>query len=223
MMTLTTWLLFLTISLLTTFSPGPGVLLAVANCATLGPRKALCSSLGNALGILIVATLSVTVVGLLFKTSPTAFLALQLAGGGYLILLGWRQCRSPTFGGAAMARQATAAPTDGAPASGQEQSVRQTMLQGLLVALTNPKSLMFFIALFPRFMGGEGADGGGGARFLLLTATFSVCAMLSHLSYIALARSLLRFMASGRRARLFNGATGLLLIALGLSMFALQR
>ncbi len=214
MMTLPTWLLFLTISLLTTFSPGPGVLLAIANCATLGPRKALCSSLGNALGILVVATLSVTVVGLLFKTSNAAFMALQLSGGGYLILLGWRQCRNRTFG-AAGAAQAT-----GAAAGERDQGSWQTLGQGLLVALTNPKSLMFFIALFPRFMDG---DGSGGARFLLLTATFAVCAMLSHLTYIALARPVLRFMAGGRRARLFNGATGLLLIALGLSMFTLHQ
>ncbi|MBA5607044.1 LysE family translocator [Duganella sp. FT3S] len=213
MMTVSTWLLFLTISLLTTFSPGPGVLLAIANCATLGPRKALCSSCGNALGILMVATLSVTVVGLLFKTSATAFLMLQLAGGGYLILLGWRQCGQRGFG-AAGPGQATPA------ATAHAQGDWQTLRQGLLVALTNPKSLMFFIALFPRFMGGGDA---GGARFVLLTATFAACAMLSHLTYIALARPVLRFMAGGRRARWFNGATGLLLIALGVSMFTLQR
>lgn len=214
-MTISTWLLFLTISLLTTFSPGPGVLLAIANCATLGPRKALCSSLGNALGILMVATLSVTVVGVLFKTSATAFLALRLAGGGYLIQLGWRQCRKPSFAGAGVG-----APQQAHAAVAHDQGGWQSVGQGLLVALTNPKSLMFFIALFPRFMGDEN---GGGARFMLLTATFATCAMLSHLTYIALARPVLRFMNSPRRARLFNGATGLLLIGLGLSMFTLQR
>jgi homoserine/homoserine lactone efflux protein len=216
MMTFSSWLLFLAISLLTTFSPGPGVLLAIANCAALGPRKALCSSLGNALGILVVATLSVTVVGLLFKTSATAFLGLQVAGGGYLILLGWRQCRSPSFGAAGSAQGADA----GAMARGQDASAMATLAQGLLVALTNPKSLMFFIALFPRFMHG---DDSGNARFMLLTATFAACAMLSHLTYIVLARPLLRFMAGGRRARLFNGATGLLLAGLGLSMLMLRH
>ncbi|MBA5689066.1 LysE family translocator [Rugamonas apoptosis] len=218
-MTISTWLLFLTISLLTTFSPGPGVLLAIANCATLGPRKALCSSLGNALGILMVAMLSVTVVGVLFKTSATAFLALRLAGGGYLILLGWRQCRKPSFAGAG-AGAGTDAHQQAHAAVPPDQGGWQSVGQGLLVALTNPKSLMFFIALFPRFMGDEN---GGGARFMLLTATFATCAMLSHLTYIALARPVLRFMDSPRRARLFNGATGLLLIGLGLSMLTLQR
>ncbi|HJV00518.1 MAG TPA: LysE family translocator, partial [Burkholderiaceae bacterium] len=200
-------------SLLTTFSPGPGVLLAIANCATLGPRMALCSSFGNALGILVVATLSVTMVGVLFKTSTTAFLLLQLAGGAYLILLGWRQCGKRGFGAAVPGQSTPTVSTDA-------QGGWQTLRQGLLVALTNPKSLMFFIALFPRFMGG---GDGGSLRFMLLTATFAACAMLSHLTYIALARPVLRFMASERRARLFNGATGLLLIALGVSMFTLQR
>ena len=212
-MTISTWLLFLSISLLTTFSPGPGVLLAIANSATLGPRKAMCSSLGNALGILMVAMLSVTVVGLLFKTSATAFLALRLVGGGYLIWLGWRQCGKQSFSAAPAGQHAHAA-------GARDQSGWQTAGQGLLVALTNPKSLMFFIALFPRFMTG---DDGSGTRFALLTATFAACAMLSHLTYIALARPVLSFMASGRRARLFNGATGLLLIGLGLSMFTMQR
>ena len=48
-MTTSAWLLFITISLVTALSPGPGILLAVSNAVAWGPHKTLWSSAGNVL------------------------------------------------------------------------------------------------------------------------------------------------------------------------------
>ena len=61
-----------TVPLAAAFSPGPGVLMAISTAATHGARRALYSSLGNALGVFIVATTAVAGLGLVLKTSALA-------------------------------------------------------------------------------------------------------------------------------------------------------
>jgi homoserine/homoserine lactone efflux protein len=62
---------------------------------------------------------------------------LRLAGAAYLIWLGWKMIRSS---GAAVAGQVPRPPRGG------------FTLQGVIVALSNPKTLLFFGAFFPQFI-----------------------------------------------------------------------
>jgi threonine/homoserine/homoserine lactone efflux protein len=84
-MSLSAWLLFCAMSLITAFTPGPAVLLAVSNAATLGMRRALVSSAGNAAGVLVVSATAMLGLGALLKTSAWAFGAVKVAGAAYLI------------------------------------------------------------------------------------------------------------------------------------------
>ena len=93
-MSFSAWSLFCTLSLVTAFSPGPAVLLAVSNAATLGMRRAFFSSAGNAVGVFLVSATAMLGLGALLKTSALWFGALKLAGAAYLIYLGIRQWRS---------------------------------------------------------------------------------------------------------------------------------
>src|SRR5450830_455618 len=132
-MTVSTWLLFLSVSLAAAFSPGPGVLMAISTASTQGAGRAFYSSIGNALGVLIVATTAVTGLGLVLKASALAFGLLKVAGAAYLVYLGiktWRNAGTP----AAQARQR---PT-------VEASRLGTFRAGLLVAVSNPKAILFF-------------------------------------------------------------------------------
>ena len=51
-MHLSNWLLFCSVALLVTFSPGPAVLLAISNAIAVGPRRAMISSMGNGFVVL---------------------------------------------------------------------------------------------------------------------------------------------------------------------------
>lgn len=94
-MTWSTWLSFFLVALITALSPGPAILLAVSNATTQGTRKAMLSSAGNALGILLVSAAAMMGVGTLLKTSATLFFGLKVVGPGYLICLGVKQwCRA---------------------------------------------------------------------------------------------------------------------------------
>ncbi len=208
-MPLSTWTAFLFIALAATFSPGPGVLLAISTCLALGPRSTMYSSAGNAVGVCVVAAMAATGIGLLLHTSAIAFSVLKAAGAACLIYLGLRQWRSNT--GPDLPATATLA------AAGTTRS--SIFLRGLLVALTNPKAILFFTAVFPQFMA---AGSAGPVRFLVLTSTFVLCVLVSHLFYIVLAARLRRSTPSVACMRRLSRLSALTFIGLGCAMLLLS-
>lgn len=201
------WWLFCTLSLITAFTPGPAVLLAISNAATLGARRALLSSAGNAIGVFVVAVTALLGLGALLQASSTAFTVLKLAGAVYLVYLGIRQWRSsPPF-------------APGNPPIPPNGDAWRLFGQGVLVAATNPKSILFFTALLPQFMPTRASPWGQG---LLLAVTFAACTVLSHLCYVLAARRLHRWLG-GARGRLWQRASGALFIGLGMGLLRLRR
>ena len=133
---------FLAASLLLAVTPGPGVLYIVARSLAQGRRHGLASVAGVALGNLVNALGASLGLAALFALSSTAFLVVKYAGAAYLLYLGIRLLRGAAPSGT---RQATPAPT------------RRVFRDGLLVALLNPKTSLFFAAFLPQFMHGDAA------------------------------------------------------------------
>lgn len=201
-MSFSTWLLFLSVSLAAAFSPGPGVLMAISTASSQGARRAFYSSAGNALGVFIVATTAVTGLGLVLKASELAFGLLKLAGAAYLVYLGIKAWRNAGKQPAEQAQMPLVA-----------ESRISTFRAGLLVAISNPKAILFFTAVFPQFMPADHVDP---LRFLLLTSTFTACTLLSHFFYVSCAAWVKRNVtASARRRRLAGRSTGLVFIGMG--------
>ncbi len=209
-MGLTSWPLFCTLALATAFSPGPAVLLAVTNAATHGASKALLGSAGNALGVFLVSATAMLGLGALLKTSVIAFAVLKILGAAYLVYLGVRQWRN---------RSNPFERLEDAAYAGKRKPI-ELFLQGLLVAVTNPNSILFFTALLPQFMTAQAPPL---RQFFALTLTFAICTVASHLCYVALARGMRRWFAHERRARWFNRAAGAVFAALGVGMLRLRQ
>lgn len=206
-MTTNAWWLFCTLCLVTAFSPGPAVLLAVSTAATHGARRALVGSAGNATGVFVVALAALLGLGALLRTSASGFAVLKIAGAAYLVFLGIRQWRAPS-------------PLPALPASSSTpRDAWQLYVQGLLVAATNPKSILFFTALLPQFMPQAGPAWTQG---LLLTSTFAACTVLSHLCYVFAARRLGHWLA-GRWGRGWQRVTGTLFVGLGIALLRMRR
>jgi threonine/homoserine/homoserine lactone efflux protein len=209
-MSFSIWLSFLGISLITTFSPGPAILLAMSN-ASRGVGKALTSSAGNALGIFLVSGAAMIGLGALLRASLVLFTALKIIGALYLIYLGIRQWRGAGKP-AQVAARASAEITASSPA--------QLFREGLLVALTNPKSIIFFTALFPQFIQTNAPIV---PQFFVLTLTFVGCALLAHVTYIQIARSARARLTAGNSVRLLQRASGALFMSLGVALLAVKR
>lgn len=121
--------------------PGPGIF-AVISCAIgRGFREAVALICGIVIGDLIYFSLAVLGMAALAHSLGEFFVVVKLAGAGYLIWLGvklWRQI--PT----AM----SAADTDAAPRRG----LRRSLVGGLVVTISNPKSIGFYAGLLPTFI-----------------------------------------------------------------------
>ena len=183
--------------------PGPTVTLIVANSLRHGRRAGLLNVAGTQLGLAI--SVSVVLLGLasLIAAIGAWFVWLRLAGAAYLIFLGVRLLT-------ASGEMKTDAPTR-LPRGG-------FFLQGLAVALSNPKMLLFFGAFFPQFMD---PNRGFALQTLIMGATAMVVAAISDSAYALLAARA-RAALSGRRARLISRASGGALIGGGLWL-ALSR
>ncbi|TWF93413.1 LysE family translocator [Saccharopolyspora dendranthemae] len=141
---------FCAMSLLLSAIPGPSVLFVVGRALAHGRRAALSSALGNALGGYFLVIAVALGLGTVVAHSALAFTAIKLAGAAYLIFLGVQAMRAP------------------APDLGDPQPVpgSQRIWEGVLVGISNPKSIVFLMAVLPQFVDREA--GGVIAQMLVL-------------------------------------------------------
>jgi homoserine/homoserine lactone efflux protein len=120
--------------------PGPSVLLTVAHSISFGWKRALSTVAGETMGIAV--QLIIAAVGLtsLLNVAAEAFQWLRWAGAAYLVYLGIKQLRSANE-----------------PLDFNTSSVPKTNLfvQGLVITIPNPKSLIFIAAFLPQFIDAE--------------------------------------------------------------------
>jgi len=131
-------LAFLAAALLITASPGPDNLMVLGVGMSQGRRHGMAFGLGCALGCLSHTLLAALGVSALIAASPTAFTALRIAGGLYLVWLGVNALRSR---GGGQARAAADRP-----------SAAQLFRRGLLANAINPKVVLFFLSFLPQFV-----------------------------------------------------------------------
>lgn len=169
-----TWLIFIGTGLVTAFSPGPAVALAVARTLSLGPRAACISSAGNVVGVLVVGLLCASALRVLALEGGVLSL-LRLLGGAYLIYMGLAAIRDSRQRAAAIG-ESPAVPQRAADFS-----------RGMAVALLNPKSYVFFAAVLPQV---TAAPGSALATLWPKVVAFAACTAASHAFYIGACASL---------------------------------
>ena len=196
-MSLQTWLLYLLAATGLSLSPGPNGLLALTHGALYGPRRALYTVLGGALGFFVLIGLSMFGIGALIATSPLGLSALKWLGGAYLAWLGVQVWRAPPIGLAAGAR---AVPRSGA----------SMFRQGALCAVTNPKGLLFFAAFLPQFVDPARSLA---LQFLVMAGTFVAIEIVTEALIAGTAHRLSPWLQ--RVGRRFNQACGGLFVAIG--------
>jgi homoserine/homoserine lactone efflux protein len=146
-MTFQTWLLFLTLETALSLSPGPAVFYVVTQGVRAFPR-AVPATLGILSANAIYFGLSATSLGALIAASARFFTIAKWAGAAYLVYLGVKSLR------AAAASHSVALDESGAQggAARPGNDRRQIYLGALTLQLSNPKALLFFLALLPQFI-----------------------------------------------------------------------
>lgn len=205
------WLVYLAAAIGLSLTPGPNGLLVLTHSACFGLRPAVWTVLGGALGFLVLIAASLAGLGALLSASEGAFTVAKWIGAGYLILLGVRLWRSPA--------PVVAAP---APVSGQDTAAAARPLrlfgQGFLVAVSNPKGLIFFAAFLPQFMV-PGAS--FASQLLVLGGTFVAVEVVYELLVAGLAGRIAPWL--GRHGRWFNRAAGGTFVGIGAALATTSR
>ena len=141
------WILFLMMETALSLSPGPAVFYVVSQGVRAFPR-AVPATLGILSANAIYFLLSATSLGALIAASARFFTIAKWAGAAYLIYLGIKSLRS-----AASSQPVTLdAAGTGAGAALGDNDRRQNYLGALTLQLSNPKALLFFLALLPQFI-----------------------------------------------------------------------
>jgi threonine/homoserine/homoserine lactone efflux protein len=146
--------------------PGPSVLFTLARGVAWGREVAVLTVLGNSIGTLILSVIVAVGLGPLLSHSKTFSITLQLAGGLYLLWLGIGAMRHRHAHAAAMAQREEYRPSN-----------VHVIRQGFTVGILNPKSLVFFAAVFPHFV--NRTKGSVTVQLLVFGVIFSVMAFLS--------------------------------------------
>lgn len=190
------WVAFATASLLMAVVPGPGVASMIGFAVGSGPRTALASVAGMALGNLIAMSLSLMGIGGLLAASALAFTVLKFAGALYLVVLGLRTI--------ARARCTAVLPVP-------PVAPRTAFLTNVAVGTFHPKTILFFIALPPQFISPSLPYM---TQALLMIATFTgIAAVTDTLYALTASKGATALQSPGSRLWAKRGSGGVLVAA----------
>lgn len=212
-MDIATWLAYLAVTLVVAITPGTGVFFAVSTSLQIGWRRVAFSALGNAAGLFVLSAVTSAGLGVLIKTSYLLFIVLKIIGAGYLFYMGLRQWKSKNN---IFSHLNTVEP--------KSDAIHRTRIQlftkGLLVAITNPKGILFFSALFPQFIK---PNNDFMTQFIILTITIMVCNFTIWLVYAYIANHAKSYFSSEARIKWFNHISGSIFMLLGINVLRLKN
>lgn len=173
--------LFLPAVFILLITPGPVVLYIVTRSIDQGRGAGLVSVLGSEIGNLVHVLAAALGLSAILLSSTLAFDIVKYLGAGYLIYLGIRKLLSPV---------------ESAPQTVERAPLRRIFLQGIAVAVLNPKTALFFFAFLPQFV--DRSKGAVGLQILLLGLIMLAFAIISDSCYA---------LAAGAAGRWLRGST----------------
>lgn len=134
------WVAFMLACWVISISPGAGAIASMSSGLNYGFRRGYWNALGLQLALLLQIGIVAAGVGVLFATTPWAFLVVKWFGVGYLLYLAYLQWKAPVQSiEIQQEKQAT-------------KSIPKLIAYGFLVNMSNPKAIVFLLAVLPQFL-----------------------------------------------------------------------
>ncbi|MGW8389582.1 LysE family transporter [Pseudoduganella sp. HUAS MS19] len=208
-MIFTTWITFVIAACIIAVSPGSGAVLSMSHGLSYGVKRTSATILGLQLGLLLVLAIAGAGVGSLLLASEFAFSVVKTVGALYLIWLGISQWRARIATGEGIQAAQAALP-----------SFRKRFMTGFLTNATNPKGIIFMVAVLPQFIN---QDAPVVPQLAILAATMFVIDLVVMHSYAFLASSMQRFFRESSAIKMQNRVFGGLLMFMGGALFFVKR
>ena len=205
MPSLSTYAVFLATGMALLAIPGPAVLYVVTRSIEMGRAGGLASVAGITTGTFVHVGLATAGLSSLILASRAAFDAVKYAGAAYLVFLGVRRLLTRA--------------EDRLEEEGRPRTRRKAYTQGVVVNLTNPKTIVFIFAFIPQFVDPNAKH--VWLQVLVLGGSFACLGFLSDSTYAFVAGAVAdRLRGSRRIARFERWFGGSILIGLGIAAAA---
>ncbi len=197
---------YFVILLIATITPGPSMLLALNHGVNHGFVRTLNSGLGNLTGNLLMALVSIAGLGAVLAASGLVFNMIKWMGILYLVYIGLKIIFEPIK---------TEKTNDNCSTLKSQKSNRKLFMDGFIIAIGNPKGILFFTALFPQFINVKHA---GISGFMIVFITLGMVAFGCYMLYAVFGVKLNGLFQLPSFRKVFNRITGSLLIGTGIAI-----
>jgi threonine/homoserine/homoserine lactone efflux protein len=206
-----TLLLYIVVAFFYITSPGPAILLAIFNGLRANMRIVALSSFGNVVGLGVLSVASILGLGTILTASATLFMIVKFIGALYLVYLGIKffiNNKIVNFDDTEEKK------------SYQHKSKLIYFYEAFFLAVTNPKPILFFTAIFPQFLD---LDAPILPQFTTMTTLFLTISFFSLCTYGLIAKRSKVWLSNNSRMSWFHRITGGIFIGMGIGLLQLKN
>ncbi|NDI85626.1 LysE family translocator [Undibacterium crateris] len=208
-MSFATWFAFVIAACVIAISPGSGAVLSMSHGLNYGVRRTSVTIMGLQAGLLMILAIAGAGVGSVLLASELAFSIVKVVGALYLIYLGWMQWRTRVTQGMLQGTADKVVP-----------SVKRRFLTGFLTNATNPKGIIFMVAVLPQFISQQAPLL---PQLLILAVTMCTVDLMVMHSYAFAASGAQKYFRDERWLQRQNRFFGGILMAIGAALFFVKR
>lgn len=200
------WLAFLLACALISVSPGAGAIASMSSGLNQGMPRAYWNILGLQLALILQVFIVAAGVGVLFATTPWAFELIKWFGVTYLLYLAYQQWSAPVQNIQIQQSQPTTA--------------AKLVLRGFMVNMSNPKAIVFLLAILPQFIDWSRPSW---IQYGQMTLTMVVVDVLVMSVYSGLAAKVLVLLKTPQQQRYLNRSFAVLFSCAALALSTLHQ
>ncbi|MEL1763213.1 LysE family transporter [Acinetobacter baumannii] len=187
-MSLQVWFAYMLACWVISISPGAGAIASMSSGLNYGFRHGYWNAIGLQIALLIQIMIVAAGVGVLFATTPLAFQAVKWFGVAYLLYLAYLQW--------------TASVKDiEIQHEKKDKSVSALLFNGFVVNISNPKAIVFLLAVLPQFLDLSKPQW---IQYLIMAATMVTIDLIVMAGYTGLASKVLRLLRSPKQQKYLN-------------------
>ncbi|AYO52871.1 threonine transporter RhtB [Acinetobacter sp. WCHAc060033] len=182
------WFAYMLACWVISISPGAGAIASMSSGLNYGFRRGYWNAIGLQLALLVQIMVVAAGIGVLFATTPVAFLVVKWFGVLYLLYLAYLQWTAKTQSIDIQAEQPT-------------KSIPKLILNGFIVNISNPKAIVFLLAVLPQFLDLSKPQW---IQYVIMATTMVTIDLIVMAGYTGLAAKVLRLLKSPKQQKYMN-------------------
>ena len=182
------WFAYMLACWVISISPGAGAIASMSSGLNYGFKRGYWNAIGLQLALIVQIGIVAAGAGVLLATSPWAFLAIKWFGVCYLLYLAYLQWKAPVQ-------------TIEIAVDAKQKSMPKMIMYGFLVNMSNPKAIVFLLAVLPQFLDLSQPQW---PQYLIMGITMITIDLIVMAGYTGLAAKVLRLLKSPKQQKYLN-------------------